>query len=109
MIKQLPPITPTPLSVWIDTCAQRYNIPAEVIYFVGWHESHMGESPLAKRTNNMFGIRKNHSWARYDSKHQSVEDFCKFLLKHYPNQIGQPAHTWVLWGYRGKGKHWRVK
>ena len=105
----MPSIKPTTLAEWVDTCAARYNIPSKIIYYVGTMESGWGKSKLAKRNNNLFGIKQGGKWAKYGSKFESIEDFCKFINKHYPNQVGKTKGVFTLWGYRGKGKHWRVK
>lgn len=104
----LPPIQPTAIGVWIDTCANRYNIPTEVIYGIGWNESHMGQSPLALRSNNLFGIKCGDGWSgercgefrKYGSHFESVEDFCKYISFYYPHLIGKPVGEWVIWGYK---------
>lgn len=108
-VKVMPPILPTSLDTWIDTCAARYRVPAKVIRYVATMESGMGQSHLAKRNNNLFGIRKKHAWAKYESRFESVEDFCRFIHRHYPKQVGKNTGVFTLWGYREKGKHWKIE
>jgi flagellum-specific peptidoglycan hydrolase FlgJ len=108
-VKFLPSIKPTTLTQYIKHCANKYNIPEEVIFHVGWNESHLGQSPLALRSNNCFGIKAYDwngdtcgKWRKYDSKFASVDDFCKFIVKHYPQMIGRPLEGWTLKGYKSK-------
>ena len=106
----LPPIQPTTLDQWIDTCASRYSIPSEVIRGIGWSESHLGTSPLALRSNNLFGIKcgdnwkgeRCGAWRKYASRFESVEDFCKYINFYYPHLIGKPLGKWIIRGYKSK-------
>lgn len=101
------PIHPTSLATWVDTCAARYNVPKEVIYKVGINESGWGKSPLAKQSNNLFGIKCGDGWTgeragkyrKYPSRYESVEDFCKYMVKYYSFHIGKPYKLWKLRGY----------
>ena len=105
---KMPPIQPTTLHQWIDTCAARYNVPSEVIERIGWNESHLGQSPLALRSNNLFGIKcgdgwkgeRLGTWRKYSSRFESVEDFCKYIHFYYPHLIGKPLSEWVIRGYK---------
>jgi hypothetical protein len=80
----------------------------EVIEGVGWNESHLGRSNLAKKTNNLFGIKCGDGWSgerfgtwrKYSSRFESVEDFCKYIIKYYSYLIGKPLNKWVLRGYK---------
>jgi flagellum-specific peptidoglycan hydrolase FlgJ len=55
----------------------------------------------------MFGIKAYDwngdtcgKWRKYDSKFESVDDFCQFLTRHYPKLIGEPVDRWTLKGYK---------
>lgn len=107
---RLPAIQPIPFDVFIDSCARLYRIPSEVIRGIGWNESHLGESSLARRSNNLFGIKCGDGWKgkrcgeyrAYDSKRESVLDFCRFITHHYFHLIGKPLNQWRIKGYAEK-------
>ena len=106
----LPPVLPIPLGCYMDSMAARHNIPIEVIEGVSWNESHWGQSPLAKRTNNLYGIKcgdgwageRSGTWRKYGSRNESVADFCSYIIKHYPFLIGRPLSQWTIKGYAEK-------
>lgn len=103
-------VRPTHILDYIDTMAARYNIPKEVIWGIGWNESHWGQSPLAKRSNNLFGIKCGDGWngkrcgtyRAYGSHFESVEDFCCYIHKYYSHLIGKPLGRWYIKGYAAK-------
>lgn len=91
----------------IDTMSVRYNIPKEVILGIGWNESHLGHSHLARKSNNLFGIKCGDGWKgkrcgkyrAYDSHCESIEDFCRYIHKYYSHLIGKPLGKWYIKGY----------
>jgi len=103
-------VRPITILDYIDTMALRYNIPKEVIFGVGWNESHLGASPLARKSNNLFGIKCGDGWKgercgkyrAYSSKLESIEDFCKYIHKYYFHLIGKPLNQWYIKGYAAK-------
>jgi len=107
---QLNCVRPTHILDYADTLAIRYGIPFEVIWGVGWNESHFGESVVAKRCNNMFGIKIGDNWngktsekyRAYDSRYDSVLDFCEYIKYYYPHLIGKPLTKWYIKGYAEK-------
>ena len=107
----LPSVQPTPYSVWIDTCAARYNIHKEVILGIASNESSFGSSYLGRTAHNWFGIKKGdyagcyytsskgNKWRKYPSPYESIEDFCKYIHIHYSYLIGKPLERWNIYGY----------
>ena len=106
----MPAVCPIPLGAYMDSMAVRHNIPIQVIEGVSWNESHWGQSPLAKRTNNLYGIKcgdgwkgeRSRTWRKYGSRNESVADFCQYIIKHYPFLIGKPLSQWTIKGYAEK-------
>lgn len=109
------PIPPLTLNQVIDTCARFYNIPRAVIVGVATLETGMGTAGVGAKYNNLFSIKaysdwkgeKAGKWRKYKSKSESVEDFCKFITKHYPHLFGRELDRWLLFGY-GNSKFEKV-
>jgi len=113
-------IPPPPLNLRqiIDTCAAYYHIPTAVIIGVATEETGVGRDGVGKAANNLFGIKKGHGWhgaiyqscktcakwRQYSTPAESVQDFCKFITKHYPYHLGKPTAKWYLNGY-GNSKY----
>ena len=75
------------------------------------HSGYRGDkSKLAKRTNNLYGIKcgdgwkgeRSRTWRKYGSRNESVADFCQYIIKHYPFLIGKPLSQWTIKGYAEK-------
>jgi hypothetical protein len=106
----MPAVCPISLGAYMDSMAVRHNIPIEVIEGISWNESHFGASTLAKRTNNLFGIKcgdgwkgqRSGTWRKYGCANESVADFCEYIKKYYSHLIGKPLNRWVIKGYAEK-------
>lgn len=58
-----------------------YGIPASVTLAIAMHESASGNSHLAKKSNNQFGMKGRHSYKSYNSVMESFEDFARIISK----------------------------
>ncbi|WP_299286957.1 glucosaminidase domain-containing protein [uncultured Mucilaginibacter sp.] len=58
-----------------------YGIPASVTLAIAMHESASGNSKLAQKNNNQFGMKGRHSYKTYDSVLESFEDFARIISK----------------------------
>ena len=58
-----------------------YGIPASVTLAIAMHESASGNSKLARKNNNQFGMKGRHSYKTYDSVLESFEDFARIISK----------------------------
>lgn len=58
-----------------------YGIPASVTLAIAMHESASGNSHLARKSNNQFGMKGRHSYKSYDSVLESFEDFARIISK----------------------------
>ena len=106
----MPAVCPISLGAYMDSMAVRHNIPIEVIEGISWNESHWGQSPLARRTNNLYGIKcgdgwkgqRAGTWRKYGDRNESVADFCQYIKKYYSHLIGRPLSQWTIKGYAEK-------
>ena len=58
-----------------------YGIPASVTLAIAMHESASGNSKLAQKNNNQFGMKGRHSYKTYNSVLESFEDFARIISK----------------------------
>ena len=58
-----------------------YGIPASVTLAIAMHESASGNSKLARKNNNQFGMKGRHTYKTYDSVLESFEDFARIISK----------------------------
>ncbi len=58
-----------------------YGIPASITLAIAMHESSSGNSHLARKSNNQFGMKGRHSYKTYDSVLESFEDFARIISK----------------------------
>jgi flagellum-specific peptidoglycan hydrolase FlgJ len=98
------------------------GIPASIQLAQAIAESGGGVSEIAKKSNNLFGMRYykelysgdyyeaigGSKWRKYNSFEDSFEDHAQFLNKFYPNAVGK---DWTYWsnncvGYGGEG-YWK--
>lgn len=56
-----------------------YGIPASITLAIAMHESASGNSALAKKSNNQFGMKGRRSYKTYDSVLESFEDFARMM------------------------------
>lgn len=97
--------------------SQKYGIPSNVILAVAFVESGAGNSKVALKLNNHFGIvGKNNIGSKY-KKFNSVEEsyvgFCNIISKKkfYPKLKGNPnSDSWIneiaKTGYSEKPQEW---
>jgi hypothetical protein len=108
--KRLPAIGAILFDSYMDSMAERHNIPIEVIEGIAWNESHWGQSALAQKSNNLFGIKCGDNWQgercgkyrKYGDRNESVADFCEYIKKYYSHLIGKPLSQWRIKGYAVK-------
>lgn len=58
-----------------------YGIPASITMAIAMHESSSGNSALARKSNNQFGMKGRHSYKTYDSVLESFEDFARMMTE----------------------------
>lgn len=57
-----------------------YGIPASITLAIAMHESASGNSKLARKSNNQFGMKNRHSnYKTYDSVLASFDDFARMM------------------------------
>lgn len=93
-IKNIPDLGPAPanaaafISLWKDTAIDqmnRYGIPASITLAQGGLESGWGRSGLAKKANNLFGIKCHSSWS--GEKIYASDDHPNECFRKYPDAI----------------------
>jgi hypothetical protein len=82
---------------------RKYNIPWEITIAQGILESDKGNSYVARKYNNHFGIRNGKRYRKYDSIIDGFEDHAKVLLnKRYKDLFGKSIERWA-YGLHEKG------
>ncbi len=80
-----------------------YGIPASVTLAIALHESASGNSTLAKKSNNQFGMKGGkHSYKSYDSVLESFEDFARMMTER--KQFSKLADKFDSFDYKGWAK-----
>ncbi len=80
-----------------------YGIPASVTLAIAMHESASGNSKLAKKSNNQFGMKNNRSnYKTYDSVLESFEDFARMMSQR--KQFSKLADKFDSFDYKGWAK-----
>ena len=98
------------------------GIPVSIQFAQALAESGCGRSELAKRTNNLFGMKyystiysggyietsDGTKWRKYDTFEDSFIDHAEFLYRFYPNFVGKDWKYWVnnCRGYGAEG-YWK--
>lgn len=99
----------------------KYGVPVSIQLAQAIVESGGGKSELAKKANNLFGMKyykrlfdgeyyeskQGTKWRKYNSFDESFEDHAIFLQRFYPGAVGKNWQYWVVncKGY-GEGKYW---
>lgn len=80
-----------------------YGIPASVTLAIAMHESASGNSKLAKKSNNQFGMKNNRSnYKTYDSVLESFEDFARMMSQR--KQFSKLADKFDSFDYKSWAK-----
>ncbi len=79
-----------------------YGIPASVTLAIAMHESASGNSKLAKKSNNQFGMKGRHSYKTYDSVMDSFDDFARMMSER--KQFSKLADKFDSFDYKGWAK-----
>ncbi|MGI4751978.1 MAG: glucosaminidase domain-containing protein [Janthinobacterium lividum] len=80
-----------------------YGIPASITLAIAMHESASGNSALAKKSNNQFGMKNRHSsYKTYDSVLASFEDFARMMSER--KQFSHLAEKFDSFDYKGWAK-----
>ena len=79
-----------------------YGIPASVTLAIAMHESASGNSKLAKKSNNQFGMKGKRSYKTYDSVLESFEDFARIMSER--KQFSQLADKFDSFDYKSWAK-----
>jgi flagellum-specific peptidoglycan hydrolase FlgJ len=98
------------------------GIPVSIQFAQALAESGCGRSELAKRANNLFGMKyystiysggyietsDGTKWRKYDTFEDSFIDHAEFLYRFYPNFVGKDWKYWVnnCRGYGSEG-YWK--
>ncbi|RYE27210.1 MAG: hemagglutinin [Sphingobacteriaceae bacterium] len=79
-----------------------YGIPASVTLAIAMHESASGNSKLARKSNNQFGMKGKRSYKTYDSVLESFEDFARMMTER--KQFSHLAEKFDSFDYKGWAK-----
>jgi flagellum-specific peptidoglycan hydrolase FlgJ len=79
-----------------------YGIPASVTLAIAMHESASGNSTLARKSNNQFGMKGRHSYKTYDSVLESFEDFARMMTER--KQFSHLSGKFDSFDYKGWAK-----
>jgi len=79
-----------------------YGIPASITLAIAMHESASGNSHLARKSNNQFGMKGRHSYKTYDSVLESFEDFARMMSQR--KQFSHLAEKFDSFDYKGWAK-----
>ncbi len=79
-----------------------YGIPASVTLAIAMHESASGNSKLAQKSNNQFGMKGRRSYKKYDSVLESFEDFARMMSER--KQFSHLADKFDSFDYKSWAK-----
>lgn len=79
-----------------------YGIPASITLAIAMHESASGNSKLARKSNNQFGMKGSRSYKSYDSVLASFEDFARVMTER--KQFSHLADKFDSFDYKGWAK-----
>lgn len=99
------------------------GVPASVMLAQAWVESHWGKSSVAKRNQNLFGIKyfkgaphiKGRPWVlpgkrycKYDNFSVSFRHLTEYYQSFYGHLLGRPWEDFIAVGYNGTRHYWDV-
>ncbi len=79
-----------------------YGIPASITLAIAMHESASGNSKLARKSNNQFGMKGRNAYKTYDSVLESFEDFARMMSER--KQFSHLADKFDSFDYKGWAK-----
>ncbi|WP_419802231.1 glucosaminidase domain-containing protein [Mucilaginibacter sp.] len=79
-----------------------YGIPASITLAIAMHESASGNSALARKSNNQFGMKGRHSYKTYDSVLASFDDFARMMSER--KQFSHLAEKFDSFDYKSWAK-----
>lgn len=79
-----------------------YGIPASITLAIAMHESASGNSKLARKSNNQFGMKGRHSYKTYDSVMDSFDDFARMMSQR--KQFSKLADKFDSFDYKSWAK-----
>ena len=72
------------------------QVPAEIVTAIAVLESGHGQSALAVRKNNIFGINGQNGYRTFDSINDCIDEFYRIMtLPRYSHLLGTPIYLWV--------------